>query len=292
MRKKRMRFIGDNIIEVTAYTAPDIPAYKLRCQHKGGKSTEAQAKYNHKKSIEKLILKVENTCPQGCLLVTYTVAPKILLKIPEEEQLDKVFKYLKKVIDDTKKYYESQSYKCAYIASIESGDDNGRIHCHVLYNQEAGIKQNEIEKKWKYGKVKTVFIHGTCDYDFEGISATIKYILKAPLKKIVGRAFITPKENIEDISEAEFSSIQKNPVSLEKSKQGYKIIGSQLIGYSVYGGKFTKIKVRLIKQTRSDYFKLKQNDDYDSYIANQLPQLMADKGQEVGLIYKTVCGYT
>ncbi|GEM_PF-2888003 len=263
MRRQRTIIIGDNIIKVTAYTAPNIPAHKLRCPHKGGISTAAQTKYNHKRSLEKLILKAENTYKNGCWFVTYTFKD-----IHLTEKIEDVFKYLKKVIADTKKCYEQKSFKCAYIASIEKGEKNGRIHCHVLYNHEPGINRNVFKTKWPYGKEVYCTWINAVGGDDEGntIAGKVRYILKAPIKKTIGRAFAEPQEFVEDISEKNFNQLLSQPISVEKLMPGYKVIRIEPCSAGDKENTFGKIKILLSKESNIYCCNLKDIRGYNNIL--------------------------
>lgn len=239
MTKRLKTVFMHNRIMVTAYTVPAIPADKLRCRHKGGHSSLAQKKYNKRKSLERIVLKALNTFITGCLFVTYTYDDENL-----PENADIAFKDLFNTIRKTKRLYKQSGLSCPYIASVENGKQFNRVHCHALYPYTRDIDIEKIKSRWRKGKVIVYIIPET------QVKNRVMYVLKAPLRQSVGKAFIVPTEEIRDIPEAEFRRIIENPLSMEYNQPGFKVSNIEEKTLTGWIG-FKKVKIYLIKSTNS-----------------------------------------
>ena len=223
---------------VAVYTAPDIPADRLRCPHSGGHSTPSQQKYNRKKSLEKKVLKAINTFIKGCFFIVYTYNDENLPKDAED-----AYKDLNNVIRGTKRLYAEHGLDCPYIGVVEYGEQFGRLHCHTLYAYTRDIDFTEIKAKWKKGNVYIKFV------PFSQVESWTQYVLKAPLKETVSKKLKAPKEDITDITEAEYKEIIESPTNIEAALPGYTVSNIEAKQFTGWAAIFNKVIIQLKSNT-------------------------------------------
>lgn len=242
MTKKVRTIHLNNRIIITAYTAPSIPADKLRCRHKGGHSSLAQKKYNRKKSLERIVYKAINSFTKGCFHIIYTYNDDSL-----PADADTAYRDLVNAFRGTKRLYKKHDISCPYIGSVEHGDKKGRLHCHALFPYTRDLDIEEIKSKWKKGTVLVFYI------PVNQIEAKVMYVLKEPVKKIISKSFNMPKEEVKDITESEFKELINNPLSVEDKIPGFVVSGIEEFNSICSIAGFHKIRIQLREVTSDNY---------------------------------------
>lgn len=193
----------------------------------GNKSSNAQKRYNRKKSNSAMINMALNNFISSDLFITLTYnSPPSSLEAAERE----LTRFLKKL----QRFYSGRGIHIAYIAVTGSGDKNGRYHHHMLLKQDPGIDWQDIIARWStrgkgpLGHVDIEVIRGNKllsenrNDDIEDVYYVARYVVQNAIsstnKRFRQSEGLKPPVQItsdETFSHKEYKSICDNPDSVE-----------------------------------------------------------------------------
>lgn len=167
------------------------------------------------------------------------------LTYAENPDMDRAEKDIKNFMARLRRKYKKLGLELKYISTIEQGRKSGRVHVHMLINNE-GLDRDEIEKLWGFGYANARRLQ----FGEEGITGLTRYITKDRgngRRCTHSRNLIMPEPEIDDREIDSVTMGEMRDAFEEKRHYGY--FEEKFTGFGVITGEYAKNAVNY-----GDYF--------------------------------------